>query len=99
MKKLEKAKRVSDEDYKRASLWYTEQYNSLSHGEVRKFSEDERKICIRAYDVLRIRTYNEMIDLLEEQIESIKQQQDILKSAVVSDWEKIKKIKIWTIQN
>lgn len=91
MKKLKKAKRVSDEDYKRASSWYTEQYNSLLHVEVRKFSEHERKICIRAYDVLRIRTYDEMIDLLEEQIDSIKQQQDILKSAVMSDWEKIKK--------
>lgn len=83
-------KLVDEQDYKRASLWYTEQYNSLPHG-VRKFNEHERNICFRAYDVLRIRIYNEKIELLEEQIEIMKQQQDILKSAVMSDWEKIKK--------
>lgn len=71
---------VKQEEYDKASLWYSEQFNKLPYEDRLRLGIDER--------IVRVRSCDMVIRDLETTIAKLKRQQEIWKHSLVEDWKK-----------
>ena len=74
------SKLVNQEEYNRASLWYSEQFNKLPYDDRLRLGVDER--------ITRVQSYEFAIRDLQATIAKLKRQQEIWKMSLVEDWKK-----------
>ena len=71
---------VKQEEYNRAELWYSEQFNKLPYEDRLRLGVDER--------IIRVQSYEFVIRDLQATIAKLKRQQDIWKKSLIEDWKK-----------